>query len=89
MQVFIDRAELTAIRYMAYVVFSSLDKMEENHPRHGGVIVMQGEAIIAEVTCDAETVVGPFWTVSDAKQALGVCWNLDTQTWGGCDEQAE
>jgi len=68
----------------AYEVWMSVDRLSENALPEGGVNVMQGEKTVAELRCDPGTASVSLWAVDDAKQALGICWNFETFSWGGC-----
>ena len=67
-----------------YEVFISVDRMAEDDPVMGGVQLFRDGAEIARVECDAGTVNIGLWAVSEAKEALGYCWNQDLETWGIC-----
>ena len=67
----------------AYEVYAAFDKIDQTDS--GGVTVYRGGSEIASVTCDPGSVTLGMWAVSDAKQAHGVCWDLNSHSWGRCD----
>lgn len=68
----------------AYEVFISVDRMAEGQPTASGVSVQRGGAEVARVDCDPGTDRMTLWAVSDAKQALGLCWDMGLFAWGPC-----
>ncbi|MCP3971526.1 MAG: hypothetical protein GY717_14655 [Rhodobacteraceae bacterium] len=68
----------------AYEVFQSFDKMVEQNAETGGVAVMRGDTEQARIECDPGRATLGLWAVSDAKQARGVCWQIEAQLWGSC-----
>ncbi len=68
----------------AYEVFISVDRMAEGQPITAGVAVMQGARDVARVDCDPGSAEIGLWAVSDAKQALGICWDLSRFAWAPC-----
>lgn len=68
-----------------YEVWTSVERdPEATEPRSGGVRVMQGDATVAELTCDRGTAT-PMDTLYDLKDGIGQCWDLNSQTWGLCN----
>lgn len=69
-----------------YEVWTSVERdPEATEPRSGGVRVMQGEATVAELTCDRGTAT-PMDTLYDLKGGIGQCWDMETRTWAtACD----
>ena len=80
--------ETTVFRNAGYVyeVFSSVDRMDRDQPVTGGVLLYKGGKEIARVDCDAGTVEMGLWAVTDAKEALGLCWDQGGETWNACAE---
>jgi len=68
----------------AYEVYISVDRMAEGNPSYSGVTVYRDSAQIAEVRCDPGSDSMEFWAVSDAKKAVGICWDPTEFRWGGC-----
>ena len=66
----------------AYEVHGAFDKFDQTNS--GGVTVYRDGAEIASVSCDPGSVTLGIWAVSDAKRALGICWDPGRQAWGGC-----
>jgi hypothetical protein len=68
-----------------YEVWTSVERdPEATEPRSGGVRVMQGDATVAELTCDPGTAT-PMDALYDLKDGIGQCWNMETRTWGLCN----
>jgi hypothetical protein len=68
-----------------YEVWTSVERdPEATEPRSGGVRVMQGDATVAELTCDRGTAT-PMDALYDLKDGIGQCWNMETRTWGLCN----
>jgi len=70
----------------AYEVFTSIDRMAENQPPIGGVLLYKGRQQVARVDCDAGSAEIGLWAVSDAKDALGLCWDQGAQIWNNCTQ---
>lgn len=68
----------------AYEVHISVDRLTEGQPTTGGVAVMKGGAELARVACDPGTAIIGLWAVSDAKQAVGQCWDQGRFAWRSC-----
>ena len=69
----------------AYEVWMSVERQEDAVPS-GGVAVLQGEAEVARIDCDPGSARVTLWAVSDAKEAQGICWDLQTFSWGSCPQ---
>lgn len=71
---------------VVYMVHYAVERVPEAGPMTGGITVMRGEAILAELTCDAGSVLSSGYALPlfDAKEAAGQCWSYDTHSWGGC-----
>jgi len=67
-------------------VFISVDRMAEDQPPIGGVVLRKDNHQVAQVDCDAGTAEIGLWAVSDAKEALGLCWDQGTQNWNKCTQ---
>lgn len=70
---------------VTYEVWSSFDKMDENAILEGGVNVMQGERLLASLTCDKGSVDHSLDPIMDLKSAIGQCWDPEAQAWGSCN----
>jgi hypothetical protein len=67
-----------------YEVWTSVERdPEATSPRSGGVRVMQGDASVAELTCDRGTAT-PMDGLNDLKAGIGQCWDMDSRAWGPC-----
>ena len=68
-----------------YEVWASLDKMlDESDPEpvlQGGVNVMKGDSLQAQVICNAGRVSSTLDLLYDRKTALGQCWNYSSHAW--------
>lgn len=64
-----------------YVVHHALDRLTQNAALEGGVIVMKGDAVLADLACDAGTVQGGMFAFADLKDLGGQCWDLEAQVW--------
>ncbi len=68
-----------------YEVWASLEKMlEDEGPTpipEGGVNVLKGEALQAQVTCNPGSVQTFLDLLYDQKTAAGQCWNYTTHAW--------
>ena len=86
----IGRAIWEATTFMnagyAYEAWISTERNEDAVPE-GGVNVLKGEAEVARITCDPGTATIGLWAVDDAKQARGICWDMETLKWGSCDQK--
>jgi hypothetical protein len=72
----------------SYVVYWSLDRLDESRPVTGGVTILKGETYVADLTCSAGTVGESFGPVlSEALRAIGLCWDFNTHKWssGSCN----
>lgn len=70
----------------AYEVFISVDRMAEDQLPIGGVILHKGDVQVARVDCDAGTAEIGLWAVSDAKEAVGLCWDQGAHIWNNCTQ---
>lgn len=67
-----------------YEVYVSVDRMAEVNAEGGGVSVYKGEQHVTDVGCDVGKIDLNLWVVQEAKEAAGVCWHRETQTWDQC-----
>ena len=69
-----------------YEAYLSFDRLNPDGAMEGGVSVLKGDDLVAQLACDAGTVEGEFDTVSDAMAAQGFCWNHEQFAYqkGGC-----
>ena len=65
----------------AYEVWQSVDKMTPDAGLEYGVNVMQGDALLKNLTCDAGAQAQPFDSLYAATEAQGLCWNFETRGW--------
>lgn len=68
-----------------YEVWTSVERdPESTEPRSGGVRVLQGDATVADLTCDRSTATS-MDGLYDLKAGIGQCWDLESRTWGLCN----
>jgi hypothetical protein len=65
-----------------YEAWSSFDRLDENAVLEGGVNVLKGDRLQAEVRCDAGSVTAGFDQLFPVMQTKGFCWNRDSFVWG-------
>lgn len=70
---------------VTYEVWTSFDKMDENAVLEGGVNVMQGDSMLASLTCDKGSVDHSLDPIMDLKAGIGQCWDPASQAWGNCN----
>lgn len=70
---------------VTYEVWSSFDRMDENALLEGGVNVLEGDKLLATLTCDRGSVGTALDTISELKAGIGQCWDHGTRTWGLCN----
>ncbi len=75
----------------SYEVWYSVQKMiDENAPlppTRGGVRVMKGDEMLADLVCDASPSLYDLERIYDAKEAAGQCYDWESQSWGtGCKD---
>lgn len=61
-----------------YTVWISVDRMAEDLPAKGGVIVAQGDQKLADLTCANGTAQVGIFSIADAMQAAGYCVDRDS-----------
>ncbi len=71
----------------SYEVWTSVTRdPEATDGLRGGVIVLQGEATVAELTCDPGTPSQSLDVIYELKEAIGQCWDFDSRSWQtACD----
>jgi hypothetical protein len=69
---------------VTYEVWSSFDRMDENAVLEGGVNVIEGNKLLASLTCDKGSVGSALDSLGDLKAGIGQCWDFDGLTWGRC-----
>lgn len=69
---------------IAYEVWTSFDRMDETAVLEGGVNVMEGDTMLASLTCDKGSVQRALDTISDLKSGIGQCWDYNSRSWGSC-----
>lgn len=65
----------------AYEVWQSVDRMTPDASPAYGVNVMQGDAVLKDLTCDSGAQAQPFDSLYAATEAQGLCWNFETRGW--------
>jgi hypothetical protein len=71
---------------IVYEVWTSQQKMAEGAPPEGGINVLEGEQVLAELTCDPGSVMANFEALGETLYARGMCWDATTGFWtkDGC-----
>ena len=65
-----------------YEVWTSQERDSEvEAPLEAGVRVLQGEEVVAELTCDPGTPSNSLAGIWDLKEAVGMCWEFSSQSW--------
>lgn len=71
---------------VTYEVWSSFDKMDENAVLEGGVNVMEGDEMLAALTCDKGSVGAALDRIIELKAGIGQCWDFESRSWSStCD----
>ena len=65
-----------------YSVQKQIDENAPLAPTEGGVRVMQGDAILADLVCTAPPSVYALERIYDAKLAAGQCYDWQSHSWG-------
>lgn len=68
----------------SYEVWVSLDKMDTAADYTGGINVLRGGALLAQLTCNPGPKVLNLTPLSFAKEAVGQCWDPGMAHWGRC-----
>lgn len=71
-----------------YEAWFSFDRLDENAMIEGGVNVISGDDLVAQVTCDPGTVEAAFDPLFARMEAAGFCRNREEHRWqrGGCPD---
>jgi hypothetical protein len=71
---------------VTYLVHYAVERDPSDPEVRGGITVMRGDNVLAELACDPGSVVtsGYPLPVYDAKEAAGQCWDYQTHSWAGC-----
>lgn len=71
----------------AYEVWTSQARdPEDTAGLQGGVRVLNGEELVAELTCDQGTASQPLEGIWDLKESVGLCWEFNSFSWKtSCD----
>lgn len=66
----------------AYEVWTSAERdPEATTGLQGGVNVMQGDSIVAQLTCDPGTASNSLDAIYALKESIGQCWDFESRTW--------
>jgi hypothetical protein len=68
-----------------YDVWTAFDRLDENAVLEGGVNVLEGDTLLATLTCDRGSVATALDTVGILKAGIGQCWDHESLTWGLCN----
>lgn len=70
-----------------YEVWTAVERNPEaTGGLQGGINVLKGEALQAQLTCDPGTASQPLDAIFGMKEAIGQCWNFDSRSWTtACD----
>ncbi len=70
-----------------YEVWTAVERdPEDTTGLQGGINVLKGEDLQAQLTCDPGTASQSLDVVYGLKQAIGQCWDFDSRSWTtGCD----
>jgi hypothetical protein len=71
----------------AYEVWTSVARdPEATDGQQGGVRVLNGEEMVAELTCDPGTASNALDVIWDLKESVGMCWEFSSISWKtSCD----
>ena len=65
-----------------YDVWTSFERDPEvSTGLEGGVNVTEGEALVAQLTCDPGTVSNSLDVIYGLKESIGQCWDFDARAW--------
>jgi hypothetical protein len=64
-----------------YEVWNSVDRNPDAPNPSGGVNVLKGEDMVAQLTCKPGTVTTPAFALEDAMASQGFCWDFDARRW--------
>jgi hypothetical protein len=70
-----------------YEVWTAVERNpEDTRPLQGGVNVLKGEELQAQLTCDNGTASQSLDAIYELKTAIGQCWDFDQDRWiTGCN----
>ncbi len=69
---------------LGYEFWMSVDRLNPDPRPKGGLNVIRNGQTIASHECLPQGIRADFWAMSDAKGALGICWDLETHAWTSC-----
>ena len=71
----------------AYEVWTSIDRdPQATTGLQGGINVLQGDSLVAQLLCDRGTPSQSLDVIYGLKQSIGQCWDYDSQSWTNiCD----
>jgi hypothetical protein len=65
-----------------YEVWTSVERdPEATTGLEGGVNVLQGDNVVANLTCDPGTASNSLDVIFALKESIGQCWDFDSQSW--------
>lgn len=65
-----------------YEVWTSIERdPDSTQPLQGGINVLKGEALQAQLTCDNGTASNPLDGIYGLKESIGQCWDFDSRSW--------
>jgi hypothetical protein len=65
-----------------YEVWTAVERdPEATTGLEGGVTVLQGESIVAQLACDPGTPSNPLDMIFGLKESIGQCWDFDSRSW--------
>jgi hypothetical protein len=70
---------------IGYEVWTSFDRLDATAVLEGGVNVLEGDKILATLTCDKGSVTHALDAISELKAGIGQCWDYDSRSWGQCN----
>ena len=71
---------------VTYEVWTSVERMDEAAQLEGGVNVIEGETLLARLTCDRGTPSQSLDVIYELKSEIGQCWDFDAKAWTrSCD----
>ena len=68
-------------RNVAYEVVFSFDRLALDARPEWGVTVLEGDDVLARLTCDSQVANVPFDGLYDQITATGLCWNRESESW--------
>lgn len=67
---------------IAYEVWTSQERSPEAEGViDGGINVLNGEELVAELVCDPGTASQPLEIIFELKEMAGMCWEFNSQSW--------